>query len=271
MATPAGGRWSHPSESRSQKAAVRLTPSDLPFPSLPVAWLLLPPGSHHNQLPMCCCDLNSGSRKKLTIPRLVAHCAEPPHQLESSSLLHPDAQTVCVPGACLVLRETLSLRRISGGTASSGFRERHQEGGKPGYVWHIHLLRRACFWKLSFYSEVIVSTGKQRKGGRFAKWLHVINKAPQICALSIVSHAGPFISVLGALLCNSFHSGSPALGSSFTSRAARVFSHGSCFIVHCASHLCIFLCFSLCWGGTHPPQTFLLSLPVTVVAAQLKI
>lgn len=95
LATPTGGRWSHPSESRSQNAAVRLTPSDLPFPSLPVAWLLLPPGSHHDQLPMCCCDLNSGSRKKLTIPRLVAHCAEPPHQLESSSLLHPDAQFAC--------------------------------------------------------------------------------------------------------------------------------------------------------------------------------
>lgn len=128
---------------------------------------------------MCCCDLNSGSRKKLTIPRLVAACAEPPHQLESSSLLHPDAQTVCLPRARLVLCETLSLRRISGGTARSGFRERRREGGKPWYVWYIHLLTWACFWKLSFYSEVIISTegGKQRKRGRFAKWFYVINQS----------------------------------------------------------------------------------------------
>lgn len=126
-------RWweilSHPSVSSSQKPAVRFTPNDLPFPSLSVAWLFLPSGSHHNQLPICCCDLNSGSRKKLTILCLVAHCAEPPHQLESSSLLHPDAQTVCRPRVCLVLHETLSLKRISVGTARSSFREMHQEGG----------------------------------------------------------------------------------------------------------------------------------------------
>lgn len=54
----------HPWESPRQRAAVHLTPSDLPFPSLPVAWLFSPRGSHHEQLPMCCCDLNSGSRKK---------------------------------------------------------------------------------------------------------------------------------------------------------------------------------------------------------------
>lgn len=62
-----------PSESRRKRAAVPLTLSDLPFPSLPVAWLFLPWGSHHEQLPMCCCDLSSGSRKQLTILRLVSH------------------------------------------------------------------------------------------------------------------------------------------------------------------------------------------------------
>lgn len=125
------------------------------------------------------CDRNPGSRKILTMPRLVAPCTEPPHQLESSSLLHPDAQTHRLPRACLVLCETLSLRRMSGGTARSGFRERHQEGGEPRYVWYVHLLTWACFWKLSFYSEVIISTegGKQRKRGRFAKWFHVKNQS----------------------------------------------------------------------------------------------
>jgi len=126
------GWWeilSHPSEPCSQKPAVRLTPSDLPFPSPSVAWLFLLRDSHHNRLPMCCCDLNSGSRKKLTILSLVAHCAEPPHQLESSSLLPPDAQTVCLPRVCLVLRETLSLKRFSVRTARSGFWEMHWEGG----------------------------------------------------------------------------------------------------------------------------------------------
>lgn len=170
---------SHPSESSSQKPAVPLTPSDLLFPSLSVAWLFLRRGSHHNHLPMCCCDLNSGSRKKLTILRLVAHCAEPPHQLKSSSLLHPDAQTVCLPTICFVLHETLSQKRISVGTARSSFRETHQEGGSLCTYGTSTFMRWAWFWKLSFYSEVIKSTEgvKQRKRGRFAKWPQTINQS----------------------------------------------------------------------------------------------
>lgn len=158
--------------------------------------------------------------------------------------------------------------RISAGTARSGFRERHREGGRPQNVWCILLLRWACFWKLSFCSEVIIGMewGKQRKRGRFAKCVN--QSSTNLFPLRSLT-SSTFLSVLGALLCS--HSGSTALGSSFSSRVAQVFSHRSCFKVHCAPHLCIFLCFSLCWGGTHPPQTFTLTLPVTVVAAQLRI
>lgn len=176
LATHAGGRYC----SSSQKPAVGLF-GWLPVTFLPL--LSLWPGcfyreAHATTAFQCAAvTWTLAEGKKWTILCLVAYCAEPPHQLESSSLLHPDAQTVCLPKVCLVLHETLSLKWISVRTARSSFRESCQEGGS--FCMYTHLVRWAWSWKRSFYSQVVKSIEgvKQRKRGRFAEWPQIINQS----------------------------------------------------------------------------------------------